>query len=182
MLKIAVIEGTVRKGRWSIHAAKLVAEVGKTFEDVEITFVDPAELHFPLDGSAEETKDPKYSQIVKDSDAFFIVTPEYNHGYPGSLKRMLDSEFGSYKHKPVALAGVSDGPWGGVRVIEALLPVLRTLSLVVLKSDVHFPKVNEIFDETGKLLKPEYTEYIKQTYTELIWMAKVLKYGRENVK
>ncbi len=177
---IAVLAGTTRPLRESIKAARYVAQIGQTFADVEIIFVDPIEYEFPNDGNDTENKNPDYSAITAKADAFFIVTPEYNHGYPGSLKRMLDSEYANYKHKPVALAGASNGPWGGVRVCEALLPVLHRMGMVIIQPEVYFPRVQDIFDEEGKI-KTTFAalqeKNIRASYQELIWMARTLKQG-----
>ena len=177
-IKIAVLAGTARPLRRSIHAARYVAYVGEQFPGVEIRFADPREFQFPGDGEDPDGKDPRYSELTAWADAFFIVTPEYNHGYPGSLKRMLDSEFAAYHRKAVALAGVSDGNWGGVRAIEALLPVLRTLRLVVSPFDVQFPRVQELFDEQGQIKDTSVEERIKKAYEELLWVAKALRDAR----
>jgi len=91
-LQIVVIEGTTRVKRESIHAARLVEAVGKDFDGIEVTFVDPGDFDLPGDGNDPEGKDPKYTAITAKADGFFIVTPEYNHSFPGSLKRLLDSE------------------------------------------------------------------------------------------
>src|SRR5665213_2917836 len=124
-LKVAVLAGTTRARRESIKAARYVAEFGKRYQEIEIVFVDPADFNFPNDGNDPEGKDPRYSEITAEADAFFVVTPEYNHSFPGSLKRMLDSELDNYIHKPVALAGASSGGWGGVRAVEALVTTVR---------------------------------------------------------
>ncbi|HSW66331.1 MAG TPA: NAD(P)H-dependent oxidoreductase [Bacillota bacterium] len=180
-LVIAVICGTTREGRESIKAARWIAEFGRTQPQVEIIFVDPKDFHLPPDGAPQDGRDPKYSEITERADAFFIVTPEYNHGYPGSLKRLLDSEDDNYAHKPVALAGVSNGAWGGTRACEALLPVLRTLGLAVSSRTVYFPRIQEIFDEQNSM-KPDFTEgYTKSVqgaYDDLIWLAWALKTAR----
>lgn len=180
-LIIAVLAGTAREQRKSIHAAQLVAEVGKGIDGVEIIFVDPVDFHFPGDGNDAESKDPRYSEITKKADAFFVVTPEYNHSFPGSLKRMLDSELKNYIHKPVAFGGVSSGNWGGVRAIEALVHTVREMGLVACFLDVQFPYVQDVFDQNGILLNYEYRARIEKCYQELIWMAKTLRYGRENL-
>jgi len=181
-LQIAVLAGTTRVQRESIHAAKLVAEVGRQQQNVEITFVDPVDLHFEGDGNDPEGKNPKYTAIVEKAEAFFIVTPEYNHSFPGSLKRMLDSELKHYIHKPVAFAGCSSQRWGGVRAIEALVQSVRELGLVATFTDVNFPQIHTLFDADGELIDPSYRKFIESAYSELIWMAKVLKHGREHVK
>ncbi|HZM64590.1 MAG TPA: NAD(P)H-dependent oxidoreductase [Candidatus Saccharimonadales bacterium] len=180
---IAVICGTKREGRRSIHAAKWVAEQGKEREDLEIIFVDPKDIDLPPDGEAEDGENAMYKDITVKADAFYIVTPEYNHSFPGSLKRLLDSEFENYKHKPVATAGVSDGAWGGVRVCEALLPVYHTMWMVPIKPELYFPRVQDIFDDQGTM-KPEYlhryTVNVGIAFDELVWMARALKAARAN--
>lgn len=180
-LFIPVLEGTTRPKRKSIYAARLIAEVGNSIAGVRTELVDPVEYTFPNDGNDEENKDPRYTKLTSEADAFFIVVPEYNHGYPGSLKRMLDSELRNYVHKPAALAGVSAGMWGGIRAIEALVPSLREMGMVVTFTDVQFPNVGQLFNEKGELQDPEQVERIKAAYAELVWMAKVLKWGRENL-
>lgn len=177
-LTIAVLAGTTRAQRRSIAAAKYIADFGRQLPDVAIIFVDPNDFNFPGDGNDPEGKDPRYSDITAKADAFFIVTPEYNHSFPGSLKRMLDSELANYNHKPVAMAGVSDGNWGGVRAIEALVPAIRETGLVVLSWDVYFPRVQDIFDEQGTMndaFRERYDRNVGKLYTELIWMARALK-------
>lgn len=66
------------------------------------------------------------------ADGIVIVTPEYNRGYPGLLKYVLDTNLKEYIHKAVGICGVSAGGFGGARVIENLLPVLRELGLVTI--------------------------------------------------
>jgi NAD(P)H-dependent FMN reductase len=181
-LQIAVLAGTTRVKRDSIHAARLVAEVGRELKGVEITFVDPADLHFDGDGDDPESKNPRYTEIVQKADAFFIVTPEYNHSFPGSLKRMLDSESKHYAYKPVAFAGCSSKQWGGVRAIEALVSIVRELGLVATRVDVNFPHIDTLFDADGELIDPSYRRHIEAAYTELVWMARTLKWGRQHTR
>lgn len=180
-LYIPIIEGTIRPKRESIHVARLIHEVASLLPEVESELLDPNDFHLPFDGDDEENKDPRYTAITARADAFFIVTPEYNHSFPGSLKRFLDSELKNYIHKPVAFAGVSSQQWGGVRAIEALTLTVRELGLAATFTDVQFPRVKEIFDEQGKLLDEKYRQRIERSYKELIWMAHTLKWGRENL-
>lgn len=180
-LFIPVILGTTRRGRMSEHVARFVLEeVGKR-KGVLTELVDVRELKLATDDAGEAVKDSKFSETVARADALVLVVPEYNHGYPGPLKHALDSNLKEYIHKAVGVCGVSAGPFGGTRVIENLLPVMRELGLVTIFWDGNFSTVQKIFDESGKLLDTAYVRRIDKFLKELIWMAKVLRHGRENV-
>ncbi len=181
-LFIPILIGTTRPKRESIKPAQLIEQVGKTIDEIEVALVDPNDYTFPFDGNDEENKDPRYTELTARADGFFIVTPEYNHSYPGTLKRMLDSELKNYIHKPVTFAGVSAQVFGGARAIEALLPPVREMGMVATFTDIYFPHVQDLFDENGEIRDKKYIKRIERAYEELIWMAKVLKWGRENVK
>jgi len=95
---------------------------------------------------------------------------------------VLDTNLKEYIHKAVGVCGVSAGSFGGTRVIEALLPVLRELGLVTIFWDGHFPHAQKLFDADGRILdEPTHVRHIDKFLNELIWMSKVLRYGRENV-
>ena len=177
-ITIAVLAGTTRVQGESIRAAHYIADFARKLDGVDVIFVDPIEFNFPGDGNDPEGKDPRYSEIVDRADAFFIITPEYNHSFPGSLKRMLDSELELYNHKPVAFAGASNGNWGGVRAVESLLTAVRETGLVSLSWDVYFPHVQDIFELDGSI-KEDYRErYVKslsKLFTELLLFARLFK-------
>jgi NAD(P)H-dependent FMN reductase len=184
-LVIAVLAGTTRERRESIKAARYVADYGRKLQNVEIIFVDPKDFTFAGDGNDPEGKDPRYSEITSRAQAYFIVTPEYNHSFPGSLKRMLDSELKNYIHKPVAIAGASNGGWGGVRAVESLVPSVREMGLVVTSASVYFPRVQDLFEENGQLKAENAERYEKNlhnAFRELIWLAYALKWGRDNLE
>jgi NAD(P)H-dependent FMN reductase len=180
-LFIPVILGTTRQGRKSEHAANLVFEQLKKRAGVETELIDIRTLPLPLDDAGEQIKDPKFSATMQRCDGLILVVPEYNHGYPGMLKHALDSNLEEYIHKAVGICGVSAGPFGGSRVIEALLPVMRELGLVTTFTDVNFGTVGKLFDEQGKLLDDNFIRRVDKFLDELIWMSRVLRHGRENI-
>ncbi|CAN5316431.1 NAD(P)H-dependent oxidoreductase [soil metagenome] len=182
-LFIPIIAGTTRPKRVSIHAAEFIYEVASQIPDVESQLLDPNDFHIPFDGNDPECKDPHYTEITARADAFMIVSPEYNHSFPGSLKKLLDSELENYNHKPVAFAGVSNGNWGGVRAIEALVTTTREMGLVSSAVDLQFAYDEKLFVD-GKIIEAEkqkYVDRVLRVYKELIWFANTLKYGRENI-
>ncbi|MFN2475847.1 MAG: NADPH-dependent FMN reductase [Chthoniobacterales bacterium] len=180
-LFIPLILGTPRQGRRSEHAAAFVLrETGKR-AGVETELIDVRSLPLQLDDAGEQIKIPAFAEKMQRADAIIIVAPEYNHGYPGLLKHALDTNLKEYIHKAVGLCGVSAGPFGGTRVIENLLPVLRELGLVATFTDVNFSSVGSVFGEDGKLLDEKFVGRVGKFLDELIWMARVLRHGRENI-
>ena len=180
-LFIPIILGTARQGRQSEKVARFIFEQTKRRADTETELIDVCKLPMRLDDAGEQMKDPTLSATIERCDGLIIVTPEYNHGYPGLLKHALDMNLKEYIHKAVGICGVSAGPFGGARVIEGLLPVMRELGLVTIFEDVNFGKVQEIFDEQGQLLDQSYVKRVDKFLNELIWMASVLRHGREKV-
>jgi NAD(P)H-dependent FMN reductase len=180
-LFIPIILGTARRGRQSENVARFVFEETKKRADIETELIDVRKLPMKFDDAGEQMKDPAFSATIERCDGLIIVTPEYNHGYPGLLKHALDMNLEEYIHKAVGICGVSAGSFGGARVIEALLPVLRELGLVTIFWDVNFGNVQKLFDEQGKLLDQSYVRRLDKFLNELIWMARVLRYGRENI-
>src|ERR1700730_10677455 len=180
-LFIVLLLGTARQGRESEHAAQFVFERTKARAGVETEFVDVRTLPMKLDDAGEQMKDPKFSATVERCDGLIIVTPEYNHSFPGLLKHALHMNRKEYINKAVGICGVSAGQLGGARVIETLLPVMRELGLVTIFEDVNFGKIGELFDERGNLLDENFIRRVDVFLNELIWMARVLRHGRENI-
>jgi NAD(P)H-dependent FMN reductase len=182
-LNIPVLLGTNRKVRKSVFVAKwLISEMEKRPE-ISTRLFDVADFALPQDDYGQELQDrfPEWRDAIINADGLVIVSPEYNHGYPGSLKSVLDLLLREYVHKSVAFVGVSAGPWGGARVIEAMVPMVRELGLAVTFTDLNFPFVQKTFDEQGKLLDNAFERRIQDFLEELLWMSRVLKWGRANV-
>ena len=182
-LFIPLVLGTPRKNRESEDVARWVFKQIEERDDAESQFFDVCDFEFPRAEYGQEIKDlfPDWRDAIIKADGLVIVTPEYNHGYPGTLKSVLDLLLREYIHKAVAFVGVSAGPWGGTRVIEACVPMVRELGLAVTFSDLNFPKVGTKFDEKGNLLDEAYENRVQGFLDELIWMSRTLKWGRANV-
>lgn len=179
-LFIPVILGTTRQGRMSAHAASLVHAELARYAGVETELIDIAKLPLITSDAGEAIKDQSFSAAMDRADGLVVVAPEYNHGYPGLLKHVLDTCLKEYIHKAVGIVGVSAGPFGGTRVIENLLPVMRELGLVTIFWDVNFSNVQKVFDSQGKLLDQSFLRRIEKFLKELIWMSKTLRHGREH--
>src|SRR5688572_1992717 len=130
-LYLPIILGTARQGRQSEHVANFILGEMKKRPEIETELIDVRQLKMRLDDAGEEMKDPSYAEKMTRADGLVIVTPEYNHGYPGLLKHALDMCLKEYIHKAVALCGVSAGPFGGARVVENVVLVFRGFFLAV---------------------------------------------------
>jgi NAD(P)H-dependent FMN reductase len=180
-LNIPVILGTTRKGRLSEHAARFMVGQIEKRNQVKTELIDISKLPMPVDDAGNGIKDPAFSETMALADALVIVTPEYNHSFPGLLKHVMDSCLKEYIHKAAGIVGVSAGPFGGVRAIQDFLPVIRELGLVNIFWDVNFGNVSSVFDDTGKLRDQAFVGRADKFLNELIWMARTLRYGRDSI-
>src|SRR6266700_3244590 len=179
---LPVILGTARQGRLSEPAANFVfGEVSKR-SDIQTELIDIRKIPVAVDDAGEVLKNSQFSATVTRADGLILVVPEYNHSFPGLLKHVLDTNLKEYIHKAVGVCGVSAGPFGGARMIESLLPVLRELGLVTIFWDVYFGTAGKLFDPaTGKITDPDYGRRVAKFLDELVWMARALRYARENI-
>lgn len=180
-MNLLIINGTKRQNNQSLKVSNYITKVAQTLSDVKVNMIDVKDFKLSLDGYYENNDDDKYKEIVKNTNAIVIVTPEYNRSFPGSLKSLLDSAGKKeYLNKAVLVAGVSSGVWGGTRAIVSLLPVLRELGLLISYADLMFPTVQDYFDESGNPKDEKANDRVKDALKELLWLGKTLKYGREN--
>src|SRR5436189_1477273 len=177
-----VILGTSRQGRASEHAAHFLVDHVAKRPDMRTDLIDIRNIRLSIDDAGESIKDPRFSATVTEADALIFVVPEYNHSFPGLLKHVLDTNLKEYVHKDAGVCGVSAGAFGGARMIQSLVPVLRELGLVTIFWDVYFSNAGKLFDPTtGKISDPAYTGRVKKFLDELVWMSRALRYARENI-
>lgn len=180
-LSILVILGSVRRGRNSERVARFVMTRLAAVDGLSAELVDLRELDLPIMEERLGRIDPTPAHVaelgvkIEQADALVIVTPEYNHGYPGVLKNALDYFYAQYKRTPVALVTVSDGGHGGVNAWAQLVTVLVHMGAIVLPKTVAVSNVDKSFAEDGTPLE---TSYIKRTdgmIAELVWLASKLR-------
>ncbi|MGH3587215.1 MAG: NADPH-dependent FMN reductase [Pseudonocardia sp.] len=159
-LRVVVIIGSIRQGRFGPTAAAWFAAQACERGDVEVDVVDLAEAWLPEVLPAERTCLP---QPVRDlapwlaaADAFVVVTPEYNHGFPGSLKNAIDWFREEWQAKPVAFVCYG-GPAAGLRAVEQLRQVFVAVGAVPIRETVSLSHHRDRFDAAGRPLDPEAT-------------------------
>lgn len=185
-LKIAVIYGSVRKGRQGIRAANFVVrEIEKRKH--KVMFIDPLKYKLPLldkmykeykKGTAPRTLENLH-KIMKNADAYVIVSAEYNHSVPPALKNLIDHFMGEGFFKPALIVGYSAGPFGGARVTLSWRAILPETGIITVPSTFLISSVQDSFDEKGNPKDKKYFERIKKPLDELEWYANALKKERE---
>jgi NAD(P)H-dependent FMN reductase len=169
---VPVILGTSRLGRRSENVAKFMLGEAKRF-GFESELIDTRD--YPLtatDNTQDSALAKKLAEKISMADAMVIVSPEYNHGYPGELKIMLDLLYQQYAGKPVGFCGVSAGPLGGARAVEQLRQVAIEFQLIPIRGAMYFPSVQNLFDEKGKIKDAAFEGRAKKFFEELSNCAK----------
>ncbi len=181
MLRIPVLLGTVRKGRKSERVARFVVGRLERSENVTTELLDPAPLHLPLMEERLRFLDsppaglPELAKKIADSDALVIVTPEYNHGYPGTLKTLIDYLGAEFKRKPIGVVTVSDGPFGGLDCLQQLRTVLLAIGGQPIPASFPITNVGKSFDEAGVPSDPAYEERATRFLDELFFWGRAVK-------
>src|SRR3989344_1990511 len=184
-LFLPILLGTAREGRQSEKVANFVLREIQKLPGVETELIDVRD--FILDGRTarlgRETNTEsaqKWSDIMQKADGLVIVTPEYDHGYPGELKMMLDIIYDEYARKPVGFCGVSAGSMGGSRAVEQLRLVAIEFQMVPIHRAEYFSNVGDLFDEQGDIKEESYHKRMEEFFQELHWYANALKQARES--
>ncbi|MBA0053103.1 NADPH-dependent oxidoreductase [Streptomyces sp. AJS327] len=187
-LRLAIIVGSVREGRigpvvsnWFVGRA----EQEGTFELDLIDLADPENslpMAFPTDLAADGELSRVYAQLserLTAADAFVVITPEYNHSFPASLKNTIDWFKGEWEAKPVGLISYG-GMAGGQRAAEHLRQVFPELHAVTVRDTLSFPMVWDRFDENGVPHDQEGTAAAaKGLLNQLEWWGDALRRARQ---
>ena len=173
-LIIPVLLGTARKDNNSQHVARFVHEQAQAF-GFESELVKVGGLQRT---DRKENVPENWSELMSKADGLIIVSPEYNHGYPGELKMFLDSLFPEYKQKAVGICGVSAGILGGARMIEQIKPVLIELGLVPTQMSLIFPNISELLGESKTITDESYKEKLEKFFGQVRTLAGALKIVR----
>jgi len=152
---IAIISSSIRVGRNSHRISLYFENYLKENNFATLEGWDLMDNNFPLFEErmmyhqSPSAKTIAFAKKIDDADAVIIVTPEYNGGYPASLKNVIDLLYKEWQKKPVAISTVSDGNFGGSQVITSLQFILWKIKAWTVNAMFPVPNVSETFDETG---------------------------------
>ncbi|MEV7618211.1 NAD(P)H-dependent oxidoreductase [Streptomyces sp. NPDC089799] len=183
-LKIGVIIGSVRPGRFGSTVADwFLTEIGKR-DDMEVHVIDlaepalVAELKLDYDASGAPADGPNLARRLEGQDGFVIITPEYNHGYAAALKLAIDYGYSGWRAKPVSFVSYG-GMAGGHRAVEQLRQVFGELHVATLRDTVSFHDAWERFDDNGRPHDEDGTAKAASVLLDqLAWWGVTLREGR----
>jgi len=191
VIRIVVINGSVRPGNYTSMASALVVDELKKHPEVSVELIDPAALHLPLPGTNPKAEGTKILQKkVVEAAGVVLATPEYHGSFSSVMKLVIENlGFPSVlAGKPVALLGVAAGSIGAIKSLEHLRGVVSHIGGIALPLPVSVPNVQQVFDATGRCLDPameklirgvgrNLLDYLKQSVCPRITLERLLREG-----
>ena len=159
-MKLLVVLASVREGRAGAQVADWFVDQAKMNESVEVELVDLKNVNLPYilpavspsnveNSDYGNPEDRAWAEKINSFDAIVFVSPEYNHGYPASLKNAIDHLYGEWKDKPVAFIGY--GASGAPFAYQAFKLVADQVKMDVTEDRVAIPEIWSAFNEQGEL-------------------------------
>jgi NAD(P)H-dependent FMN reductase len=182
-LKLAVILASNREGRFGPVVADWFLSRTADREDFDVELIDLAEVELPTalsykPGSAVRAELAKVSPKLADADAFAVLTPEYNHSFPASLKSLIDWHFYEWQAKPVGFISYG-GISGGLRAVEQLRQVFAEMHAVTVRDTVSFHNAGALFDDDGQHKDPAAPDAAAKTMLDqLAWWGNALRVAK----
>ncbi|MEV6701897.1 NAD(P)H-dependent oxidoreductase [Streptomyces sp. NPDC051453] len=183
-VRVAVVIGSNREGRFGPVVADWLMSLLGERPDFTVDVIDAADSDLPTalshDPSAEVRAElAKVTPKLAAADAFVVLTPEYNHSYPASLKNVIDWHHAEWQAKPVGFVSYG-GISGGLRAVEHLRTVFAELHAVTVRDTVSFADAGSQFDASGTHRDPEApAAAAKSMLDQLAWWAKALREAKE---
>lgn len=176
MISIAIISASVRTGRNSHRVALYFKSLIEEKKLGTVTLLDLASYNFPVfEERLHLQKSPaaqalEFAERIKEASGVIIVTPEYNGGYPASLKNVIDLLYQEWQRKPVGISTVSDGAFAGMNVITSLQFSLWKIRAWTISAMFPVPKVTATFNEQGVPTDKEATDKRALSFlNEMLW-------------
>jgi len=175
-MKITIISGSPRTNSVTHRVALHLQNQLKENTSHKVDIIDMKEWHLPMvqsvwtsPQSAPEKFRPLAEQIFE-TDAYILVTPEYNGSYSLAMKNLLD-HFPKQYHKPFGIVTASPGAMGGMRAAQQMLLLIPALFGIASPYMLVVPGVDKKFSETGDLLDEKFEHTIHNFITEFLWLA-----------
>ncbi len=176
MRHIAIISSSVRAERKSHNVALYFQLYLQENQLATTEIVDLKAYNFPIfNGTLKTLINPaenvlEYAAKINSADGIIIVMPEYNGGYPASLKNAIDLLYEEWEHKPIAIVTVSSGPFGGSQALVALQFTLWKMKAWTIPAMFSVPTVDKAYDKQGNAMDKSNSDKLAAVFVkELLW-------------
>ncbi|SFI60757.1 MULTISPECIES: NADPH-dependent FMN reductase [Microbacterium] len=191
-MKIQIIVASTRDGRNADRVLPWLRQRVEFDGDVEVDVLDLRQWALPpfaeTTSTVGDAMDPQYSSPVlrswnrtlAEGDAYVVLTPEYNHSLPSSLKNAIDSTWQSFslRNKPYIAVAYSVGIAAGARAVEHLATIAIESELVPLRNAVLIPYVGSAFTDSGQPADPRLEAALDIALEDLKWWSAALRTAR----
>jgi NAD(P)H-dependent FMN reductase len=185
-MNIKIILASTRQGRFGDKPAQWILDLAKMVPGISVELLDLKEYSLPIfaepvsplyvTGEYTTPEINRWAEKIAEADAFIVVAPEYNHGYPASLKNNLDYLYREWNQKPIAFVGY--GSTGGARAVEQLRQVAVELQMAPIRNGVHIMNPWLLTNEDGSLKAGVLDGYVpaaEAMIKQLIWCSERVK-------
>jgi len=174
-MRILAISGSLRAGSHNTDLLQAAAAVAP--DGVDVTLYDGLKEIPPYDADDDLDRGPAtveaFRALVREADAVFFATPEYNSSIPGALKNALDwasrpLATNAFRNKPVAVIGSSAGAFGGVWAAAELRKVLAAMGARVTEVELAVGHAHDKLDEVGRLADDDVRDGLREALDTLL--------------
>jgi chromate reductase, NAD(P)H dehydrogenase (quinone) len=174
-MRVLAISGSLRRD--SNNTALLRALREEAPASVEVELWDGLKEIPPYDGDDDLVPGPEkveaFRTLVREADAVFFATPEYNSSIPGALKNALDwasrpLATNAFRNKPVAVISSSAGAFGGVWAAAELRKVLAAMGARVTEVEMAVGHAHDKLDEHGAVVDHELRDELREALETLL--------------
>ncbi|HZT92295.1 MAG TPA: NADPH-dependent FMN reductase [Gaiellaceae bacterium] len=174
-MRILAVSGSLRSGSYNTGLLRALREEAPDGVDVELW--DGLKEIPPYDADDDVVPGPPaveaFRELVREVDAVFFATPEYNSSVPGALKNALDwasrpLATNAFRNKPVAVVSSSAGAFGAVWSAAELRKVLGAMGARVAEAELAVGHAAEKFDDDGNLVDDEVRQGLRDALQVLL--------------
>jgi NAD(P)H-dependent FMN reductase len=168
--RLTVVIGSTRPGRVGAAVGQWFAAQARGYGSFDVEVADLAAVALPM---LDEPNHPRlrqylhqhtrdWSAVIDRTDVVVFVTPEYNHGYPATVKNAIDFLYHEWADKPVGFVSYG-GVSAGTRSVGQLKSVVTAVGMVPVIDMVNIPFVAQFLGDNGRFEANDITVQAAET-------------------
>lgn len=187
--KVGIISGSVRKNSLGTKIFDYLRSVMPNTNDVTFEWINLADFNLPMFGLDQmplggeacdlDVEQERWIETIERQDGLAIISPEYDHAIPGSLKNAIDYIGTQVDHKPLQIITYSHSADGGMMAAESMVEIFQMLRMMVLPKPVLLRKAHEYFDDEGNFIVAApgaeyFSKKLEAGFDELVFYSRLL--------